>query len=83
MPFFHINTLFFECKMADKETGIECKAESSSDHDVQVASLSIDPVKERKLLWKLDLCICPLVMSIFLVAYLDRSNLGYVQNTQF
>ncbi|KAJ5122121.1 hypothetical protein N7526_009058 [Penicillium atrosanguineum] len=62
--------------MTEKELNIESKAEASSDRDVHMASLSIDPVKERKLLWKLDLCICPLVMSIFLVAYLDRSNVG-------
>lgn len=63
-------------KMPDKETGIKYRAESSSDHDVQLGNVAIDPAKEKKLLRKLDLCICPLVMSIFLVAYLDRSNLG-------
>lgn len=57
---------------------LKLKAESASD-DVQLSDLAIDPAQERKLLWKLDLCICPLVMLIFLVAYLDRSNLGYVQ----
>ena len=62
--------------MTEKEPSIESKAEASSERDVHMANPSIDPVKERRLLWKLDLCICPLVMSIFLVAYLDRSNLG-------
>ncbi|KAJ5609937.1 hypothetical protein N7510_006656 [Penicillium lagena] len=62
--------------MADKETGLKFNAESASDHVVQMGNLSVDPVTEKKLLRKLDLCICPLVMSIFLVAYLDRSNLG-------
>lgn len=60
----------------DKETGITYKADGSSDHDVQLGNLAIDPVRERKLVLKLDLFICPLVMLIFLVAYLDRSNLG-------
>ncbi|KAJ5157321.1 uncharacterized protein N7482_008421 [Penicillium canariense] len=62
--------------MADKEADIKFMAEPSCEFDVPVGNSTIDPVKERKLLWKLDLCICPLVMSIFLVAYLDRSNLG-------
>lgn len=47
-----------------------------SDQDVQMGYLTVDPIREKRLLWKLDLCICPLVMLIFLVAYLDRSNLG-------
>lgn len=59
----------------NKETDIK-QADLSSDHDVQMGNFMVDPVRERKLLWKLDLCICPLVMLIFLVAYLDRSNLG-------
>jgi hypothetical protein len=59
----------------DKEADIY-KTEASSEHDVQCGN--IDPVREKRLLRKLDLFICPLVMLIFLVAYLDRSNLGYV-----
>ncbi|OQE25547.1 hypothetical protein PENSTE_c006G01951 [Penicillium steckii] len=60
----------------DKETGITYKTDGSSDHDVQLGNLAIDPARERRLVLKLDLFICPLVMLIFLVAYLDRSNLG-------
>lgn len=59
----------------NKEADIK-QADLSSDHDIQMGSFVVDPVREKKLLWKLDLCICPLVMLIFLVAYLDRSNLG-------
>jgi hypothetical protein len=61
--------------MTTKETDIKFK-DTCSDDDVQMGNFTIDPVREKKLLWKLDLCICPLVMLIFLVAYLDRSNLG-------
>jgi len=60
----------------NKETDIKFQADSSSDQDVQMGNFTVDSVREKKLLWKLDLCICPLVMLIFLVAYLDRSNLG-------
>jgi hypothetical protein len=63
-------------KFTFKMKEIDIKTDISSDHDVQMGNFVVDPVRERKLLWKLDLCICPLVMLIFLVAYLDRSNLG-------
>lgn len=32
----------------------------------------IDPVKERKLVRKLDLCIVPVVMLLYLLSFLDR-----------
>jgi hypothetical protein len=63
------------CSKMDKETDIK-QTDLSSDHDVQMGNFVVDPIREKRLLWKLDLCICPLVMLIFLVAYLDRSNLG-------
>ena len=40
------------------------------------ADLYIDPVAERKLVLKLDLCLSPVMTMIFLAAYLDRSNIG-------
>ena len=40
------------------------------------SDLYIDPVAEKKLLWKLDLYIAPVMTLIFLTAYLDRSNIG-------
>jgi hypothetical protein len=38
--------------------------------------LFIDPKREAKLLRKLDLSIAPIVLIIFLAAYLDRANIG-------
>jgi hypothetical protein len=38
--------------------------------------LTIDPKREAKLLRKLDLSIAPIVLVIFLAAYIDRANLG-------
>lgn len=40
------------------------------------ADLYIDPVAEKKLLRKLDSFIAPMCIMFFLVAYLDRSNIG-------
>ena len=38
--------------------------------------LYIDPAAEKKLLHRLDLFLAPLMILFFLVAYLDRSNIG-------
>lgn len=36
----------------------------------------IDPAKEVKLLAKLDLAFTPIIMLLYLSAFLDRSNIG-------
>ncbi|KAH9907555.1 major facilitator superfamily domain-containing protein [Xylariomycetidae sp. FL2044] len=36
----------------------------------------IDPQRERRLLWKIDAFLVPLLTLFFLSAYLDRSNIG-------
>ncbi|KAL1966724.1 hypothetical protein VTN77DRAFT_3921 [Rasamsonia byssochlamydoides] len=36
----------------------------------------IDPSLERKLLWKLDLRVVPILWILFLVSFFDRSNIG-------
>lgn len=38
----------------------------------------IDPEMEKKVVRKLDRHIVPLVMALYLLAYLDRSNIGSV-----
>lgn len=40
------------------------------------AQLYIDPVKEAKLLVKLDLFLVPIIMLAYLACFLDRSNIG-------
>jgi hypothetical protein len=43
----------------------------------------VDPVKEVKLLAKLDLAFTPVIMLVYLSCFLDRSNIGlwYSQST--
>jgi hypothetical protein len=36
----------------------------------------VDPVKEVKLLAKLDLAFTPVIMLVYLSCFLDRSNIG-------
>ncbi|KAI1741593.1 hypothetical protein F4680DRAFT_69908 [Xylaria scruposa] len=41
--------------------------------------LKIDSALERRVVRKIDLHLIPLVMSLYLVAFLDRSNIGNAQ----
>jgi hypothetical protein len=54
---------------------------SVNEKDAQVLSsdseVYIDPAAEKKLIRKLDLMLSPMMVLIFLVAYLDRSNIGW------
>lgn len=43
---------------------------------VDAEDIYIDPQQERKLLWKIDAFLVPLLTLSFLSAYLDRSNIG-------
>lgn len=51
------------------------KADSSSGYGDDT-ELYIDPVKEAKLVAKLDLAFTPIIMLLYLVCFLDRSNIG-------
>ena len=44
--------------------------------DTPIEDIYIDPERERKLLWKIDAFLVPLLTLSFLSAYLDRSNIG-------
>lgn len=52
---------------------------SINEKDAQVGTseeIHIDPAAEKRLIRKLDLMLSPMMVLIFLVAYLDRSNIG-------
>lgn len=40
------------------------------------SEFDIDPVKEKKLLWKLDYRVVPILNILFMFAFLDRINIG-------
>jgi len=55
---------------------------TSPNNSVIVEDLSlvqIDPAKEKKLLAKLDLFFCPVIMLVYLCCFLDRSVIGNVR----
>lgn len=62
--------------MADIEKDISSANFSTKDEPVNDEDIYIDPVAERKLLWKCDMFLTSLLTLAFLSAYLDRSNIG-------
>lgn len=64
--------------MADEPKDVKASA------DVEVAQASyedaIDPAAEKRLVRKLDMWLSPMMVLVFLVSYLDRSNIGAVQD---
>ncbi|KAI0509672.1 major facilitator superfamily domain-containing protein [Xylaria bambusicola] len=56
------------------------RADGSVDHLQPAESeLQIDPALERRVVRKIDLRLIPLVTALYLVAFLDRSNIGNAQ----
>ncbi|KAJ0316656.1 hypothetical protein Brms1b_005375 [Colletotrichum noveboracense] len=64
--------------MSVEKMPMEAKdGDADSPHSVDASShLTIDPIAEKKLLRKLDFWLAPMMIICFLVAYLDRSNIG-------
>ncbi|CZT25765.1 related to permease of the major facilitator superfamily [Ramularia collo-cygni] len=59
-----------EIKADDVKAGTDVKVAPASHGDV------IDPAEERRLVRKLDMWLSPMMVLVFLVSYLDRSNIG-------
>ncbi|KAH6675068.1 major facilitator superfamily domain-containing protein [Halenospora varia] len=64
----------------------EPKSEKTgNDHELDQTSndttdeFYVDPIKEKKLLAKLDLAFTPIIMLVYLSCFLDRSNIGNVK----
>jgi hypothetical protein len=49
---------------------------NEKEAEMSSGEVYIDPVAEKKLIRKLDLMLSPMMVLIFLVAYLDRANIG-------
>ncbi|KAI0403252.1 major facilitator superfamily domain-containing protein [Xylaria palmicola] len=65
---------------AEPEVAASSRADGSMDNLQPVLpGLEIDPALERRVVRKIDLHLIPLVMSLYLVAFLDRSNIGNAQ----
>jgi hypothetical protein len=62
----------------DKQEMDTMKKENGDIEAAPAASVAadIDPVIEKRVIRKLDLHIVPLLSALYLLAFLDRSNIG-------
>lgn len=64
----------------DKQNEIEkptvVDSASSVPSDTNVLQPPFDKEAERKLLWKLDFTVMPILWLLYLVCFVDRSNIG-------
>lgn len=64
---------------ADPELKVSSQAIPDTPHGMseeELADYEISPAEHRKLLRTLDLHIAPVVMGLYLIAFLDRANIG-------
>lgn len=75
--------LFTSKESESKDENREKKIESIKDNgDIEAVPAAqvtdeIDPVVEKRVRRKLDTHIVPLLSALYLLAFLDRSNIGY------
>lgn len=60
----------------DAEKAVQAEPKVVNELSTEAIDLYVDPVAEKKLLFKLDLYLAPVMTLIFLAAYLDRANIG-------
>jgi len=53
--------------------------QSTDVSDVQISSAEYGHVNERRLIWKMDLRICPVLVIVYIMAFVDRVNIGNAQ----
>jgi hypothetical protein len=54
----------------------ECDHETVEDVKSQSSIPEFDRSAEKRLLWKLDIHVVPILMFLFMLAFLDRINIG-------
>jgi hypothetical protein len=78
--------LFTSKESEPKDENGEKKIESIKDNgDIEAVPAAqvadeIDPVVEKRVRRKLDTHIVPLLSALYLLAFLDRSNIGYTKS---
>jgi hypothetical protein len=78
--------LFTSKEPEPKDENGEKKIESIKDNgDIEAVPAAqvadeIDPVVEKRVRRKLDTHIVPLLSALYLLAFLDRSNIGYTES---
>lgn len=62
--------------MSDTSTHAESKVEVIAETETRSDSLLVDPEAEKKLLWKIDWKILPVIIPLYVCSFLDRVNIG-------
>lgn len=63
-------------KMTLQPKDIELKHIDDVDADTKPQPEDLDPKTERRVIWKCDLHVVPVLMVLYLLAFLDRINIG-------
>ena len=58
------------------ENGVTPKASVSTEDFGHKGLLPIDPEEEKKVLWKCDLHVMPMISLLYMLAFVDRINIG-------
>jgi hypothetical protein len=61
---------------AGKPVSVPVDVEVADMTDVQDSMTIIDPAAERRIVWKLDIHILPILALMYMFNTLDRSNMG-------
>lgn len=62
--------------VSDDSGGSDNTLEKGSSHGVIPSPEPIDRVAEKKLLWKCDLHVIPVIALLYSLAFIDRINIG-------
>lgn len=66
-----------ECEVLEKETAYHDRGGLDGVDDEEVRSrMAKQAAFDRKLLWKMDLIVVPLIAMLYLLVFIDRVNIG-------
>ena len=60
----------------ETKNDVPLSGDTSSNVEGQVLDNQIDPIKERRVVRKLDLFITPVCFIVYLSCFIDRANIG-------
>ena len=74
-PSFHILLRAFKKAFLIMHSSIDSKGNTDVEC-IEIRVSNIDPEEERKLLRKIDLTLLPAIWLMYLLSYMDRTNIG-------
>ena len=65
----------------DKLRELRVQEKTVHANDRRISSYEIDAIAEKKLLRKIDMRLVPILWFLFMLAFLDRTNIGALRTT--